>query len=63
MSFGTNKVETEAERFLVFAWVLPKLSGLWLYLSPQGSALKSRFCSVCELPVVFLSLVCEPPFL
>ena len=63
MSFGTNKVETEAERFLVFAWVLPELSGLWLYLSPQGLALKSRFYFVFELLVVFLSLVCEPPFL
>ena len=30
MSFGTRKVETEAQRFLVFVWVLPELSGLWL---------------------------------
>ena len=63
MSFGTNNMETEAERLLVFAWILPELSGLWLYLGLQGSALKSRFHFVFELPVVFLSLICAPPLL
>ena len=63
MSFGTNNMETEAERLLVFAWILPELSGLWLYLGLQGSALKSRFHFVFELLVVFLSLICAPPLL